>query len=121
MLIAAVEVIGDLGYQGMSVARVCARAGVSRRTFYDLFEDRESCFLEVFKEAVARFALVAREAALGESSWRGRLRAGLAGPPDRTGGSRLRTISKDRHTSMRPWTRRWIAIYDLIDRHVNFS
>jgi AcrR family transcriptional regulator len=78
LLIAAVEVVGDVGYQGMSVARVCARAGVSRRTFYDLFEDRESCFLEVFEEAAARFAMVAREAALGELTWRGRVRAGLS-------------------------------------------
>jgi AcrR family transcriptional regulator len=66
LLAAAVAVIGDLGYQGMSVARVCARAGVSRRTFYDLFEDREDCFLEVFEEAVARFAVVARDAVSGE-------------------------------------------------------
>jgi AcrR family transcriptional regulator len=78
MLIAAVQVVGDVGYQGMSVARVCARAGVSRRTFYDFFEDRESFFLEVFEEAAARFAMVAREAALGESTWRGKVRAGLS-------------------------------------------
>jgi AcrR family transcriptional regulator/DNA-binding MarR family transcriptional regulator len=77
LLAAAVEVVGDLGYQGMSVARVCARAGVSRRTFYDLFEDREDCFLTVFEEAVARFAVVARDAVSGESTWRRRVRAGL--------------------------------------------
>jgi AcrR family transcriptional regulator len=79
VLIAAVEVVGDVGYQGMSVARVCARAGVSRRTFYELFEDREDCFLEVFEEAAARFATVAREASLGERTWRGRVRAALSG------------------------------------------
>lgn len=78
LLVAAVGVIGDLGYEGMSVARVCARAGVSRRTFYDMFEDREDCFLEVFEEAVARFAMVAQRAALGELTWRGRVRAGLS-------------------------------------------
>jgi AcrR family transcriptional regulator/DNA-binding MarR family transcriptional regulator len=78
MLIGAVEVIGDLGYGGMSVARVCARAGVSRRTFYDLFEDREDCFLEVFEETVARACVVAQDAASGESTWRGRVRAGLS-------------------------------------------
>ena len=40
MLAATVQVVGELGYEKMSVARVTARAGVSRRTFYDLFVDR---------------------------------------------------------------------------------
>ncbi|HEY2142272.1 MAG TPA: TetR/AcrR family transcriptional regulator [Solirubrobacteraceae bacterium] len=78
LLAAAVEVVGDLGYLGMSVARVCARAGVSRRTFYDLFEDREDCFLAVFEDAVARFAAVARDAVQSESTWQGQVRAGLS-------------------------------------------
>src|SRR4029077_13088708 len=37
ILTAAAEVVGERGYGGMSVARVTGRAGVSRRTFYDLF------------------------------------------------------------------------------------
>jgi AcrR family transcriptional regulator len=43
----------------MSVARVTGRAGVSRRTFYDLFEDREDCFLAAFEEALARASVLA--------------------------------------------------------------
>jgi AcrR family transcriptional regulator len=88
LLRAAAEVVGELGYGGMSVARVTARAGVSRRTFYDLFEDREHCFLAVFDAALARVSAVA-EAAVSEADvskaapagaldWRGRVRAGLA-------------------------------------------
>jgi AcrR family transcriptional regulator len=77
MLRAATEVVGELGYGGMSVARITARAGVSRRTFYDLFEDREDCFLAVFEEAVARAAALAHDAGAREESWRGRVRAGL--------------------------------------------
>jgi AcrR family transcriptional regulator len=79
MLTAAVDVVGELGYSGMSVARVTGRAGVSRRTFYDLFEDREDCFLAVFEEAVCRAGACAgvaySEARLGR--WRERVRAGL--------------------------------------------
>jgi AcrR family transcriptional regulator/DNA-binding MarR family transcriptional regulator len=77
MLMAAVEVVGERGYGGMSVARITGRAGVSRRTFYDLFEDREDCFLAVFEEALARASLLATEAASGEQGWRERVRAGL--------------------------------------------
>ena len=79
MVKAATEVVSELGYSGMSVARVTGRAGVSRRTFYDLFEDREDCFLAAFEDAVARATVVVQGAAQeGEPSWRGRVRAGLA-------------------------------------------
>jgi AcrR family transcriptional regulator len=78
ILNAAVDVIGVDGYGGMSVARITARARVSRRTFYDLFEDREDCFLAVFEDAVSRATHVAAAAASGERSWRARVRAGLA-------------------------------------------
>jgi AcrR family transcriptional regulator len=78
MLAATVQVVGELGYEKMSVARVTARAGVSRRTFYDLFVDREACFLAAFSETVERARVLACEAAVGERDWRGRIRAGLA-------------------------------------------
>jgi AcrR family transcriptional regulator len=78
MLAAAVQVVGELGYEKMSVARVTARAGVSRRTFYDLFEDREACFLAAFTETIERARALACEAAAGERDWRSQVRAGLA-------------------------------------------
>jgi AcrR family transcriptional regulator len=82
MLSAAALVLGEVGYGGMSVARVTSRAGVSRRTFYEQFEDREDCFLALFDEALERASGVARDAsaaavAAGEDGWRERLRAGL--------------------------------------------
>ena len=78
MLAATVQVVGELGYEKMSVARVTARAGVSRRTFYDLFDDREECFLAAFTENIERARALACEAAAGELEWRGRVRVGLA-------------------------------------------
>jgi AcrR family transcriptional regulator len=78
MLTAAAEVVAERGYHGMSVARVTARAGVSRRTFYDLFEDREDCFLTLFDEALACATKVAEDAAGGAESWRDQVRAGLS-------------------------------------------
>ena len=48
MLAAAVDAVEEVGYARMTVAQVIARARVSRKTFYDVFEDREDCFLAVF-------------------------------------------------------------------------
>jgi AcrR family transcriptional regulator/DNA-binding MarR family transcriptional regulator len=52
MLSSAVRVVSELGYQKMSVARIAGGARVSRRTFYDVFEDREDCFLAIFEDAL---------------------------------------------------------------------
>jgi AcrR family transcriptional regulator len=77
LLSAAARVVAELGYGGMSVARVCAGAGVSRRTFYEQFEDREHCFLALFDDALARATLFAQAAVVEGSGWRERVRAGL--------------------------------------------
>jgi AcrR family transcriptional regulator len=50
LLEAMVTVSADSGYGEASVERVLAQAGVSRRTFYDLFEDREDCFIAAYDE-----------------------------------------------------------------------
>jgi len=78
MLAAAVQVVGELGYEKMSVARVTARAGVSRRTFYDLFEDREQCFLVAFTDTIERARALVVDTAEGQREWRAGMRAGLA-------------------------------------------
>ncbi len=40
------------GYAGASVARVLARSGVARSTFYGHFPNREACFLAAYREAL---------------------------------------------------------------------
>jgi AcrR family transcriptional regulator len=50
----AFEVLREHGYAQFSIARVTSGARVSRRTFYDLFSDREDCFLAVFEEMADR-------------------------------------------------------------------
>jgi AcrR family transcriptional regulator len=73
---AAVPVVDEVGWSGVTVAQIAARARVSRRTFYDLFSDRDDCLLAVLDDAVVRI-----EAELGlavlEVSWRVRVRGGL--------------------------------------------
>ena len=56
MITALVEVAGERGAGGVTVAHIVARSGVSRRTFYELFDDREDCFLAAFDQAVERGA-----------------------------------------------------------------
>lgn len=79
MLHAAVRVVSEVGYQQMSVARVTSDAGVSRRTFYDVFRDREDCFLAAFELALARARDVVAEAYAhtGGRSWAARVRGAL--------------------------------------------
>ena len=92
MLAAAAQVVGEVGYGGMSVARVTDRAGVSRRTFYEQFEDREDCFLALFEEALERAGRVARAGATAAVAAEGAsmARAGPGGPVGAAGARRGR-------------------------------
>lgn len=75
---AMVEVASEVGYLGAAVAPVVARAGVSRRTFYELFEGREDCFLAAFDWGVGQMREVMLEAYISQRSWRERVRHALA-------------------------------------------
>src|SRR5580698_6200006 len=78
VLSSAVAVVSEVGYGQMTVSRVTGGARVSRRTFYELFEDREDCFLTVFNEAVASISELVLAAYAGERDWQDKIRAGLA-------------------------------------------
>ncbi|HEY2536142.1 MAG TPA: TetR/AcrR family transcriptional regulator, partial [Solirubrobacteraceae bacterium] len=78
MLTAAVQAVEEVGYARMTVAQVIGRAKVSRKTFYDVFIDREDCFLAAFEEAIARCRTQVLDAYTLESGWRESVRAGLA-------------------------------------------
>jgi AcrR family transcriptional regulator len=67
----------QIGYRELSVQDVLERAGVSRPTFYEHFENKEDCFLAAFDTAAAR--LLQRLEAAGEDgeTWRERLRPTL--------------------------------------------
>jgi AcrR family transcriptional regulator len=77
ILAATFEVCGERGASGLTVALIVARAGVSRRTFYELFSSREDCFLAAFDDAIARIAAVVVPAYEQPSKWRERIRASL--------------------------------------------
>ncbi|HEX3509534.1 MAG TPA: TetR family transcriptional regulator [Solirubrobacteraceae bacterium] len=77
MLAAAVEAVADVGYARMTVAQVIGRARVSRKTFYDVFSDREDCFLAVVDGAIARAEQAIGDAYRDEDGWRDGIRSGL--------------------------------------------
>jgi AcrR family transcriptional regulator len=74
MLLAASE----LGYRDTNVQDVIERAGVSRPTFYEHFDNKEDCFLAAFDATAARLReCIAEATRKGGDIWRDRLRLGL--------------------------------------------
>lgn len=76
MLGAALSVVDELGYPRATVAHVTTRARVSRRTFYDVFDNREDCLLAALEGVVERIDAELTELNLDALSWRERIRAG---------------------------------------------
>lgn len=72
------EEVAIRGASSLTVARVIARARVSRRLFYEQFADIEDCFLASFDWGVLRARGAVVEAAGMGASWREQVRAGLA-------------------------------------------
>ncbi len=78
LLTAATAAVDEVGYAHLTVAQVIGRARVSRTTFYDVFRDREDCFLAALELALEHARTLAREAYEQQSSWREGIRAALA-------------------------------------------
>jgi AcrR family transcriptional regulator len=77
MLEAVLEAVAQKGFADMTVADVVSGAGVSRRTFYEHFDDKLDCFLAAYvdrSEAVLRDV----ERAVADAAPSERLRAGLS-------------------------------------------
>jgi AcrR family transcriptional regulator len=62
----------------VTVADVMARAGVSRRTFYELYADREACFLAAFESGLQLAAEEMYTAYARQVRWHDGVRAALA-------------------------------------------
>jgi AcrR family transcriptional regulator len=77
MLGAMVDLTRERGAERVTVAHVVSRAGVSRRTFYEIFADREACLLAALDEAIEQIAAAVLPAYQRDRVWLGRIRAGL--------------------------------------------
>ena len=74
---AAVHVFGTRSFGEARVADVLQRAAISRKTFYEQFEDKEACFLAAYEAAAVRARDAVNAAARDEATRDGRLRAGI--------------------------------------------
>ncbi len=71
------QAVGDQGPELVTVAQVIAIAGVSRKTFYELFEDRNDCLLAAIERAITLARDTVVEAGAPNERWVDRMRAGL--------------------------------------------
>ncbi|HZK15560.1 MAG TPA: TetR/AcrR family transcriptional regulator [Solirubrobacterales bacterium] len=80
LLAAMIEVVTETGYNRLTVQNVLSRAGISRPTFYEQFEDKEDCFLAAFDASAAQMR-TRIDAAVADAGpdWRERLRNGIEG------------------------------------------
>jgi AcrR family transcriptional regulator len=79
MLDAMARAVAAKGYAKLTVSDVVALAGVSRRTFYEHFADKEECFLESYaagaQAIIAEVAGAVRRA--NPTDWHERVRIGM--------------------------------------------
>jgi AcrR family transcriptional regulator len=69
-LIAAMTVLAtERGWQDVTVDQVCERAGVSKRSYYELFGDREGCFVAAVEAALEVLCAPMNAVIAGGGSW----------------------------------------------------
>jgi AcrR family transcriptional regulator len=78
---AAIAAVAAHGYDAATASEIIARAGVSSRSFYDLFADKEACVLDAQERICEHLLATMRAAGEGGAEWpvlaRERLRAML--------------------------------------------
>lgn len=78
MLEAMAHAVAAKGYAATTVADVVGGAGVSRKTFYEHFQDKEECFLAAFDGGVQLLVNAVERATLeAQGEWRHHIRAGV--------------------------------------------
>jgi AcrR family transcriptional regulator len=78
ILDAMVQVVHERGYARTSVSSVSARAKLSRRTFYEVFDSLEDCFLAFMDQATQHASGLISQTFEGKDSWLDGVRAALA-------------------------------------------
>jgi AcrR family transcriptional regulator len=78
MLDAVVDVVARNGYGALTIEQVVVASGVSRRTFYDHFANKEDVFLAAYDRIVDRLVEVVDSAYNDGGNWADQLQRGLA-------------------------------------------
>jgi AcrR family transcriptional regulator len=73
---AMLDCVADQGYPATTVADVVSSARCSRNAFYELFEDKEACYIAASDETGAEMLHALVSAAQREESWLDALRSG---------------------------------------------
>jgi AcrR family transcriptional regulator len=76
---AMARVAGERGYAAATIGEIVKTAGISRRTFYEHFKDKEECFVEMYRTGCENGIAeqIATVRALENPDWRARLRVSL--------------------------------------------
>ena len=69
MLAAVADTVADRGYAGLTVAEIVQRAGVSRRTFYDQFADKNEAFFAAYDASVQQAMMAAASSFASSAHW----------------------------------------------------
>ena len=77
------EAVAEHSYGSTTIAHVVSHAGVSRKTFYEHFRDKEHCFLAMYDTGIAFVLGRLTEALEAAEDPRERLVAGVRDVPDR--------------------------------------
>lgn len=51
---AVVEIVARRGYESLRIVEILRLAGVSSHTFYELFDDKDECFLDAYESVIRR-------------------------------------------------------------------
>jgi AcrR family transcriptional regulator len=77
LLEAVGRAVAERGYAAATIDDVVRRAGVSKKTFYDHFADKQECFLAAYESASEELLDRVREAHAVHDDWLERTRAGI--------------------------------------------
>lgn len=77
LLAAALAAVEEHGYAAVMVSHITARAGVSRRTFYEIFGNRDACLTALIEDVLGMVEAEVANADLGKLAWRERVSGGL--------------------------------------------
>lgn len=72
-----VNMVADLGYANATVGRICAHAGISKKTFYDLFAGKEECYLCAYRAGHQALVMAILAGQPPNSSWDQRVELGI--------------------------------------------
>jgi AcrR family transcriptional regulator/DNA-binding HxlR family transcriptional regulator len=73
LIVATGQLAVELGSPATGVRVICQRAGISRRTFYDLYADRDACVVDAHQEAFGSLlAHIAEAVAAAGEQWEDR-------------------------------------------------